>query len=469
MFKRLNLFVIVAILLAQSVIAQAKVPSNLAPPTSRNLPDPIQGGGPTPLVPVDEAASSISRGDADWARANQLGESTAATADYNTAACTDATKTNQDACGNPDSTAGMNGGEKAQMIQGLGMIANIGAQAAAASGSAKACLLASTLNGAMQAMSLVKANACQKTIDKCSDLCTKAAKSETEAAKAASDASDPGAANAHNTAAKKDEDVRTACQRNDSKVRDMQFQMVMLGMSAMNALKCKDASSDKTQPTSPYTPLTPIPQLATTVGDCSDPSFAATSQFCMCQANPSGPGCGSDGTGLPPGSVGGLATGGVGTPSITTGSADDGQIVDTSKVEAHPEGGKQAGGSGGGAGGGLGGGPPGGLNPEGGDGTGASGIDKNVITGASAAGGGLSAVGGGGGGSGGSRGGGSSGGGGSNFNLSKFLPKNMFQNRGLAGMTVPAQDGVTGPMGPSIWEKVHTRYEDKKATLIQDK
>jgi hypothetical protein len=380
---------------------------------------------------------------------------------------------NVDACGNPNSYAGMNGGEKAQLASGLGLIATMGAQAAAARGSAKACLLASTLNVALQGMSLLKAHTCEKTINRCADDCTKAINDESSLAdELEKNQATAAQAEQHRKWQRRAEDVRDICVGNNSKVRDMQTQMVMLGLGALNALNCKSQSSSNVAATSPVNNLTaPTPvSLTTAVGDCSNASFAATSTFCICKANPSDALCANGSAGFP-GSTSGLATGGISTPGITTPSTDSGQVVDTSPIPVdHSDHGKLAGGSGGGAGGGLGGGGPGGLNPEGGDGTGASGIDKNVITGTSGAGsgGGLSAVGGGGGGSS-KPGGGSGGGGGGSFNLAKYLPKNMFQNRGLAGMTVPAQDGVTGPLGPTIWEKVHTRYEDKKSSLILDK
>ena len=35
----------------------------------------------------------------------------------------------------------------------------------------------------------------------------------------------------------------------------------------------------------------------------------------------------------------------------------------------------------------------------------------------------------------------------------------------LAGMTVSAKDGITGPMGPSLWQKVSRRYRKMKVFL----
>jgi hypothetical protein len=38
-------------------------------------------------------------------------------------------------------------------------------------------------------------------------------------------------------------------------------------------------------------------------------------------------------------------------------------------------------------------------------------------------------------------------------------------------MSVPAKDGVTGPMGPSLWEKASRQYQEQvqKQNVILDK
>ena len=108
------------------------------------------------------------------------------------------------------------------------------------------------------------------------------------------------------------------------------------------------------------------------------------------------------------------------------------------------------------------------------NGAGPSGIDKNVITGQTSGGGasgsgmGIAATSGGGGGNKGSGGGGGTGGGAA-FDPRLFMPKDKYANRGLAGMTVQSVDGLTGPMGPSIWEKVSNQYQTQKSNLLLDK
>ncbi len=386
------------------------------------------------------------------------------------------------ACGDPNSSAGMSGSEKAMLMMGLAQVATVGAQIAAAKGSSTACMLGNGLAGTLQTLGMLKQNACSKSRGKCIDECQATidkidrtrAWADTEVSRG-TQSPDYATAKAivDNSATERTRASETGitCRKYETNEMMMMVQMQQLAGNAQAMLACKGQTSDAASDGLVATMPTPT-QLTTAPGDCSDPTFAASSTYCMCQnpANKANPMCGGTGATATVGS-GGLAAGGVGTPGIGNPSSDDPSVVDTSAVKANPEGGKQVAGSGGGGGGPGGGGGGGGLNPDGGGGGDGTGINKDVITGQSgSAGGGLSAGGGGGGGGGLSRpGGGGSGGGGGGFNLSKYLPKNMFKNRGLAGMTVPAQDGVTGPLGPSIWEKVHTRYEDKKSGLILDK
>ena len=51
------------------------------------------------------------------------------------------------------------------------------------------------------------------------------------------------------------------------------------------------------------------------------------------------------------------------------------------------------------------------------------------------------------------------------FNLKGFLPsKADFKNRGLASGS--GADGITGPNGPSLFEKVSARYQKKQSELL---
>jgi hypothetical protein len=53
------------------------------------------------------------------------------------------------------------------------------------------------------------------------------------------------------------------------------------------------------------------------------------------------------------------------------------------------------------------------------------------------------------------------------FNLKNFLPnRSDYKNRGIAGMSIPSADGITGPMGPSLFEKVSNQYQKQKTNLL---
>ena len=93
-----------------------------------------------------------------------------------------------------------------------------------------------------------------------------------------------------------------------------------------------------------------------------------------------------------------------------------------------------------------------------------------MITGHSGGGGGGLAGGGGGGGSGGGYGGGGGGNAGADkIDLSQWLPKGKYKALNIGGMSIKPYDGITGPMGPSIWEKVSNQYQQQKPRLIPER
>jgi uncharacterized membrane protein YgcG len=204
--------------------------------------------------------------------------------------------------------------------------------------------------------------------------------------------------------------------------------------------------------------------------DCTNAEIAKVSPTCICQADPTNaicPGAASTGT------TGGMAgpTSGK-TDASSSLYANDGSVDPGSSLSDKAAAVKSAKGSNTIDGGG-GGGPSGGFGGGGGgsDGGGAAGkgSDKSAISGL--AGGSGSGVGGAGGGSSGSR----SVRGTLNsllekLNLKKLLPSSKdYKTRGLAGMSIKSSDGITGPMGPSLFEKVSTQYQRQKTNLILDK
>lgn len=425
--------------------------------------------GNTPSTPV---GSAVPEGGTQAISSNEPAQAVPGAGYASYEQCQKQKDTTVSACDDANSFAGMSSSTKGMLIGALGTMAQVQAEAAAARGSAKACLLASALSGAMKIASMIKSDACSKSIETCTDLCGSAEYGEREKYEAAFHANDPKA-EFFSAQARSAGTFKVKCEKKEANVYMMAMQMQQLQATTISALQCKDKTSTA-PPTATAALAGPTPvSLTTAIGDCSDSKFASTSTYCICKSNPADALCARN-VANSGGTVGsGVAGGGIATPGISDGASDDMAAIDQSAIASKGEKGSNAGGSGGG-GGGIGGGSGGGGALGGGEGGGdpGSGFDKNVITGASSGGGGiagLSAAGGGGSGGGLSKGAGGSGDGSGGFNLSKYLPKGMFKNRGLAGMSVPSTDGVTGPLGPSIWEKVHNRYEEKKSTLILDK
>jgi hypothetical protein len=254
------------------------------------------------------------------------------------------------------------------------------------------------------------------------------------------------------------------CNRYKTNVMMMLSQAMSFAQNAMQNNACVKATSNS--------PFSGIGSANGTV-DCTIPANASTSPTCICQTDPNNPICPTYKPNL--GTAGGLSgptsnTGGVGAgnPYAVDPSADPGSRLDGALPFAKStKGNNEIAGAGGGApsgNGALG----GGGEASGRGGAASVGSDKNAITGL--AGGGGGGVGG--------RGGGSSSSGVrgalsglmDKFNLKKFLPNNKdYKSRGLAGMSVPAKDGITGPMGPSLFEKVSSQYQKQKPALLQDK
>ncbi|RZI59870.1 MAG: hypothetical protein EOP14_03485 [Pseudomonas sp.] len=392
--------------------------------------------------------------------------------------CTEARTKAGRACNDPLSTDGMSKAGATTMAEKMMLIGQLGQLAASATGNSKICTLAAGLSGAAQVVSMIKGQACSGTQSNCSNSCDQsydaAVTFDRTTQRQITSTSDQliikqlqGYQDRAEVVRRDSLKYRSSCNGMAVQAGQAMLQAVMLSQSLQQAAQC---AKDTSTASNAYATPSPL-NLGASATDCSNASFAATSMACICKSTPSDPMCGQFNGGVPgAGGGGGVVGGSVTTPGMSAEEATDGQVVDPApKFEG--KGGSHTAGSGGG-GGGLGSGGGGGaLGGGDGEGGGGSGLDKNVITGTSGSGGGVAGLsaGSGGGGGGGSRGAGSGGGAGSGFDFKKYLPKSLFKNRGLAGMTVPSTDGITGPMGPSIWEKVSNRYQVKKSTLIQDK
>lgn len=374
------------------------------------------------------------------------------------------------------------------LMQSLQMISQMKSQ-----GSAAQCKSQQDLNKIMTMISAAKTAACLAMMNSCNKSCTTASTNYRNLAKAARANQSPGRTPQPNETVSgtlpENETRAGALERSYARSAEramdqcgtykgnmaMMIMQTMQGVTGMAlAGKCQDNLATNPNPIASATPFaipTPGP------GDCSDPKTASMNIACICQNDPNNQMCKGGNAANVFGGGGSTVGGGPGTPSGgIPGMGDlgsDGEIAEEGGAAD-----KQRGASGpqDGGGGGLGGGGGSGFGNgfDQGDGNGGpSGIDKNVITGqsggnGSGSSGGFAATSGGSGGGRGSGGSeGSSGGGG--FNLKDYLPKNDYKARGLAGMSIEAKDGVTGPMGPSIWEKVSNQYQTQKPTLFQDR
>jgi hypothetical protein len=359
---------------------------------------------------------------------------------------------------NPMGFAGMDSQTSAMMEmmmgQAMSMASSIGSTGAS---QGEQCSKQADLSKMVGMINAAKGLACAAAMSACKDSCEEPSPAPKETAQIA----------AYKKEAK-------TCAGYQTNMMMSLMQAMQMGKNFVSNSSCAAAATSLANlPTMTAPPQVVLP----TPGDCSDPAVAQSNISCICKATPTNPICGTAVAQTVPTSANISSSGPGSVPRPFTGSSGTGTAgltPDTSVSAASTKAGTNEqgkGGGGGGFGGGSGGsGAAGGGGGEDPGGAGSS-VDKNVITGAGGggAGGGLGSPGGGGGG----KGDGSGGSGKSffdKFNLAKFLPnKKDYGSRGLAGMSVQSKDGVTGPMGPSLWEKVSNQYQQQKPKLIQDR
>lgn len=452
------------------------------------------GGNDVPVPPVDvsttdgfkppDAPADPDAQTAFWGREART-PVVDSTAEKNPRAddCESSQKTAYYAC-NTLGTQGMDGstGMMADML--LNQIINIGVQMKVAGENAsRQCKIQADVAKWMGSLNAIKGATCAKTMSSCQETCGKAAEYEDKQEKANSNNSSIASKHAAN-----EREYRkqvNICKSYTMNFIGMMTQSVQnLGNYAVNSQCAKELAATSTPPPPSYTP--PNLTLPTT-GDCSDPNNQSLGCYCQKAENKNAAFC-KGGTANPIGggnTVGTTAApGGAGTGANPYG-VDLGDPAGTSDFDPSGLAAKQNA-SGGGAGMSDGGGsaPGGGLSSlgsSGGDGGGGgAGDPRSAITGVSGGqGGGLGGGGGGSGGGGGlarnnGKGGAGDGSGGGffdKFNLKKFLPGSKYKSRGIAGMSVKSVDGITGPMGPSIWEKATKQYQEQiqKQNVLLDK
>ncbi len=354
---------------------------------------------------------------------------------------------------------GMGDGDQAMIMQGLQQGAGAATMGAGAKSqcdtAAKASELLGAINGAQGAActtaEVMCVNACDETLGKVG---SKGTAPDTNKAKIA---------NAY----------KSKCHAYRADIARMATQVIQSFGAMKGAMACSEAL--KQVPVAVPAPTTPhlvMPNPIVGNTDCSNPAMASTSQ-CLCVANPSSPLCGGTpggGTGGPGGlsknnSPGGTSGKYGGTSALTDGSMPPGGPTGPGGPSNNKPGSEIPQGGGGGFGGDLkGGGAAAAAASDDPGAAGAQGLKTDIIGGVTGAGGSYSY----------GRGGGTPAGDAQSkylkalrdkFNLSKFLPGKGAQ-RGLAGMAGQNKDGITGAMGPSIWQKVSNQYDQQKPSLI---
>ncbi|CAN5724717.1 hypothetical protein BH10BDE1_BH10BDE1_29690 [soil metagenome] len=331
------------------------------------------------------------------------------------------------------------------------------------------CQAQADVQKVMTAINGIKGAACATTISTCRETC----ETETTEAKSASQAAtaryDSATATKETTKAGKATAHGNKCAAYTTQVVQMMMAAMQNGVQMVANGQCaKDLAAFNAAPP------TSTPPTMTQIGGCEDPNNQTLACYCTRPGNATSAMC----SGF---SGGGLAGGGTSTtPNGSTVAAPYAQTVldtgDGNTVDPFANPAKKSGdgkGPGDGGSGAPGGGGIASFGSEGG-GSGAGGTPLSAITGTS--GGTGSGLGGSGGGGGGglARNNGKAAGGGSlmdKFNLKRFLPGSKYKTRGIAGMSVKSVDGITGPMGPSLFEKATRQYQEQiqKQSVILDK
>lgn len=374
------------------------------------------------------------------------------------------------------SFAGMSPENAAMAEMMMGQMVSMAGSMGGGGGVADTCQKQADMSDMMKKLTAMKTAACGAAMASCTQLCEK---EMTEAQTKINTVLKPpcmnpsaGAACQQAELAREEKMVGgdktniAQCSKYKMNVMMMLSQTMSFAQNAMQNNACVKAASSS--------PFSGLGSASGTV-DCTIAANASTSPTCICQKDPNNPMCptykpNAGTTGGLSGPTSGSGGVGAGNPYAVDPSADPGSRLDGALPSAKSaKGNNEITGAGGGVpsgSSGLGGGGEG----QGRGGAGSAGSDKNAITGLAGGAGGGSASGGYGGRSSASGVRGALNGLMDKFNLKKFLPNSKdYKGRGLAGMSIPSKDGITGPMGPSLFEKVSSQYQKQKPALLQDK
>ena len=385
--------------------------------------------------------------------------------------CASQAKTAALACKFPG-TAGMDSGNSMMFTMMMNQLVQTGAQMAAIGkdGSAQ-CKLQADVSKIMGSINGIKGATCGVMMSKCSSTCEEEAEVHRGRREVARSSNNATLAIDEMRLMSKAEKEATQCKSYGGDVAAMMTGAMQSGLNYVQNKQCqKDLAA---------LAAIPAPTLAprASIGDCSDPNNQTLACFCTRDANKSSAMCAGFGNGSLAGGGSSVVPNGSTVATPISGTLADGTNGNTTDPfgtgAAKKEGDGKAPGDGGT--GAPGGGGISALSSEGGGG-GAPGDPRSAITGTSGGtGSGLGGAGGGSGGGGGLARNNGAGGGKDGlfdkFNLKRFLPGSKYKTRGIAGMSVKSVDGITGPMGPSIWEKATRQYQEQiqKQNVILEK
>lgn len=390
------------------------------------------------------------------------------------ASCDATYKTTQLLC-NTMSVAGLSPAEGAAVESMVGQMAQIGMSLKSSGNNASAqCKQQADLSKIMAAVNGIKGAGCGAMIKRCTAACEHDAEENNLKAEQAlkpdqNGKTDEAAATRFRTAARKAKRNGRTCEENQANFIGMMMQSMQFAGNMLQNNQCaKQMSASAFTPAPGFSPIAYNPPST----DCSDPNNQTLACFCEKAANKTTPMCsGFNPTAGSGASPFGPNAGGAGTPYSPNIVRDGGDLDPMAGAmgQGKPGSGGRDPSDGGASAPGH-----GGLASMGGDGDGGGGAadPRSVITGtAGGQGGGLS-----------TGGGGAGGGLAKNngpkasslldrFNLKRFLPGSKYKARGVAGMSVKSVDGITGPMGPSIWEKATKQYQEQiqKQNVILDR
>lgn len=347
------------------------------------------------------------------------------------------------ACNNPnDTTTGDESGQMTKLADDFksagSSTGNIG------NNQANQCENQQKVQDLSRQLSQLKGKACENMINKCAETCEKEAKDNDSKADQYQ-STNPGLAQQHREKARKKREVKSRCEKNMDNVAKAAEQAGQNADRAGTNSQCNQQSSQQPeQPQQQQQDEKPSPTPAPT---------PTPPLNCLLPSNASNPACPQAGKIDSDSNKIGMFSGG-GSEAAAGGSAAGGLPGAGSSAASYTEGSSQAAlGSSDGSGGG-GGGDFGSLGSS----ASASTSQDEAEEKAARSGDGFGVGGGGGGG----RGGGGPG------NMPPDPHIVSMKRKGLAGMTVKAVDGITGPMGDSLFEKVSQQYKRQMSNLLHE-